>query len=94
MQLIRNFALIPLLLLSIVTAIVPTAIEAKTNPPIPLNRYQLKNGLRVWHQYRPDSKSVIVHLVLQTGSRNETILNNGISHYVEHMVRALDRGTS
>lgn len=86
MNLIRDFVFLPLLLLATATTFAPTDLEAKSSPIIPLNRYQLENGLRVWHQYRPDSKSAIVYLVIQTGSRNETAFNNGISHYVEHMV--------
>ncbi|OYQ62200.1 hypothetical protein B9G53_23475 [Pseudanabaena sp. SR411] len=86
MNLIRDFVLLPLLLFSATATFTPQVLEAQTNPPIPLNRYKLANGLRVWHQYRPDSKSVIVYLVIQTGSRNETAFNNGISHYVEHML--------
>ncbi len=85
MNLIRDLVLFPLLL-CVASTTIPKSLEAKSNPSIPLERYQLANGLRVWHQYRPDSKSVIVYLVIKTGSRNETAANNGISHYVEHMV--------
>ena len=63
MNLIRDFVLLPLLLFSATATFTPQVLEAQTNPPIPLNRYKLANGLRVWHQYRPDSKSVIVYLV-------------------------------
>lgn len=54
--------------------------------PFELHRFTLKNGLRVWCQPRPDSKSVVVFLVMRVGVRNEHKHNNGISHYLEHML--------
>jgi hypothetical protein len=49
--------------------------------PFPLYRYQLANGLRIWFQPRPDSTSVTLLLVVNTGLRDETPANNGISHF-------------
>ncbi len=46
----------------------------------------LPNGLRVWIEPRPESESVTALLVVRVGSRYETRSNNGISHFVEHMV--------
>lgn len=54
--------------------------------PFELHRFTLENGLRVWCQPRPDSKSVVVFLVVRVGVRNENTINNGISHYLEHML--------
>jgi predicted Zn-dependent peptidase len=51
-----------------------------------LQRYTLDNGLRVWCWPRSSSESVVTFLVVRTGSRYETSSNNGISHYVEHML--------
>jgi predicted Zn-dependent peptidase len=46
----------------------------------------LSNGLRIWCQPRPDSESVAALLVVRAGSRYETLVDNGVSHFVEHMV--------
>jgi predicted Zn-dependent peptidase len=54
--------------------------------PFPLYRTTLANGLRVWCQPRPDSESVAALLVLEAGSRHETAADNGVSHFVEHML--------
>ncbi len=51
-----------------------------------LQRYTLPNGLRVWLQPRADSESVAALLVLGAGSRYERLANNGVSHFVEHML--------
>lgn len=54
--------------------------------PFALHRYVMPNGLRVWCQPRPDSESVATLLVVRAGSRYETPTDNGVSHYVEHML--------
>jgi predicted Zn-dependent peptidase len=51
-----------------------------------LQRHTLPNGLRIWCEPRPDSASVAALLVVRAGSRYETRANNGVSHFVEHMV--------
>jgi len=59
---------------------------SKGSEPFPLHRHTLPNGLRVWCQPRPDSESVATLLVVRAGSRYEDPSNNGVSHYVEHML--------
>lgn len=51
----------------------------------------LKNGLRLVFENIPYVRSVSVGIWVGTGSRNETPENNGISHFIEHM---LFKGTS
>ena len=51
-----------------------------------VDRYRLNNGLEIWHEPRPGSQSVAVLAVVNVGSRYESAENNGISHFVEHMV--------
>jgi predicted Zn-dependent peptidase len=51
----------------------------------------LDNGIRVVTCQMPQMKSVSVGLWLKTGSRCETSENNGVSHFIEHM---LFKGTS
>ena len=46
---------------------------------------EFKSGLRLAYMQR-DSKSVGISILCGVGSENETIENNGISHFIEHMV--------
>lgn len=51
-----------------------------------MNKYYLKNGLRVVIESIPTSRSVSFGIWVKTGSRYETPSNNGISHFIEHML--------
>ncbi|MFC4103515.1 M16 family metallopeptidase [Paenibacillus xanthanilyticus] len=51
-----------------------------------MNTYTLSNGLRVVVEYIPTCRSVSFGIWVKTGSRNETPANNGISHFIEHML--------
>jgi predicted Zn-dependent peptidase len=51
-----------------------------------LHRAGLPNGLRVWVKPRPGTATVALLLQVPVGSRHETKTNNGISHFLEHMV--------
>ncbi|WP_240644320.1 M16 family metallopeptidase [Paenibacillus paeoniae] len=51
-----------------------------------MNKYTLSNGLRVVVEYIPTVRSVSFGIWVKTGSRNETKENNGISHFIEHMM--------
>lgn len=51
-----------------------------------MNKYTLSNGLRVIVEPIPTCRSVSFGIWVKTGSRNETIHNNGISHFIEHML--------
>jgi predicted Zn-dependent peptidase len=51
-----------------------------------LHRTQLENGLRLWCKPRPGTGTVAVMLQIPVGSRHETKANNGISHFLEHLV--------
>ncbi|MBR5598729.1 MAG: insulinase family protein [Alphaproteobacteria bacterium] len=46
----------------------------------------LKNGLRVITAPRPQIESVSFGIWINTGSADENIEDNGISHFIEHMV--------
>nr|WP_221626738.1 pitrilysin family protein [Cohnella lubricantis] len=46
----------------------------------------MKNGLRVVIESIPTSRSVSFGIWVKTGSRYETPANNGISHFIEHML--------
>ena len=47
--------------------------------------YTLKNGLRVVTEKFNGANSVSVGVMIQNGSRNESYIQNGISHFIEHM---------
>ncbi len=46
----------------------------------------LANGIRVISEEIPSVKSASIGIWINTGSRNETPENNGISHFIEHMM--------
>lgn len=46
----------------------------------------LDNGIRVVTEYIPYVSSVSIGIWVANGSRNEDIGNNGISHFIEHMM--------
>ncbi len=46
----------------------------------------LENGLRLVYENIPYVRSVSVGVWVGTGSRNESQKNNGISHFIEHML--------
>lgn len=50
------------------------------------NKITLDNGLRIVTEYIPYVKSVSIGIWVEAGSRKENIENNGISHFIEHML--------
>lgn len=52
----------------------------------PFRKITLKNGLRLLTIPMKGIKSVTVLVAVSAGSRYETIKNNGISHFLEHML--------
>ena len=51
-----------------------------------VKKHILKNGIRIVAEYIPYVKSISLGIWIGTGSRNETKMNNGISHFIEHML--------
>lgn len=49
-------------------------------------RVKLENGIRIVCEKIPYLRSVSIGIWVGTGSRNETLANNGISHFIEHML--------
>jgi predicted Zn-dependent peptidase len=54
--------------------------------PRDIQRELLPNGLLVLSEEMAHIRSISIGIWMRTGSRDETIENNGISHFVEHMV--------
>jgi predicted Zn-dependent peptidase len=78
--------LFPLLLtVCLLAAWLPSPTQAQ-EPFFDPARFKLDNGLEVWVQPRPETPAVALRLVVRVGSRYETVDNNGISHFVEHML--------
>jgi Predicted Zn-dependent peptidases len=51
-----------------------------------LKKYSLSNGLRVIVEPIPTCRSVSFGIWVKTGSRHENTQDNGISHFIEHML--------
>ncbi|NLV35225.1 MAG: insulinase family protein [Clostridiaceae bacterium] len=51
-----------------------------------IKKFTLKNGVRVVCENIPYVRSVSTGVWVRTGSRNENTLNNGVSHFIEHML--------
>lgn len=66
----------------------PNKISLKTNfeNSKVADKTILDNGVRVLSKNIPSIKSVSLGFWIETGSQNETSANNGISHFIEHMV--------
>lgn len=50
-----------------------------------VNQYVLANGIRILHRYR-DSEVAHLALMVNTGMRDEMESENGLAHFIEHMV--------
>jgi predicted Zn-dependent peptidase len=51
-----------------------------------IKKYTCQNGVRVVLEHIPTVRSVAIGVWIGTGSRNENPENNGISHFLEHMI--------
>ncbi|WP_018922504.1 M16 family metallopeptidase [Salsuginibacillus kocurii] len=51
-----------------------------------IERDQLPNGLRIVTEHMPHVRSVSIGIWIGTGSRYENAAENGISHFLEHML--------
>jgi len=51
-----------------------------------ISKFILDNGIRVVCEKIPYLRSISIGIWVGTGSRNETKSNNGISHFIEHML--------
>ncbi|SCY12152.1 M16 family metallopeptidase [Alkaliphilus peptidifermentans] len=49
-------------------------------------KYTLDNGLRIVSEHIPYVKSISIGVWVETGSKNEDNSNNGVSHFIEHML--------
>ena len=49
-------------------------------------KYTTKSGLRVILSPRKETETVTLSVLCNAGSRHENKINNGISHFVEHLM--------
>src|SRR5258707_14074260 len=56
------------------------------SPPREIEMTTLANGVRVITEVMPHVRSVSVGIWVGSGSRRETAEQNGISHFIEHML--------
>ncbi|PHS35296.1 MAG: peptidase M16, partial [Alkaliphilus sp.] len=49
-------------------------------------RFNLKNGIRVVTENIPYVNSISIGVWIEVGSKNENKINNGASHFIEHML--------
>jgi predicted Zn-dependent peptidase len=54
--------------------------------PLEFHHKQLANGLDIIAEINPDSHSFAAGLFVKTGSRDEDVRVNGVSHFLEHMM--------
>ncbi len=53
---------------------------------IVINKQTLDNGVRIMAEKNETVRSVAIGIWVKTGSRNEGLHENGISHFIEHML--------
>ena len=51
-----------------------------------INRKELSNGLTVLTERMPNLRSISLGVWLKKGSRHESESENGISHFIEHLL--------
>ena len=68
------------------TQLAPPAVPVTTHPARSIRRTVLPNGLLVLTESMPHMRSVSMGAWIDSGSRDESAPENGISHFVEHMV--------
>ncbi|MBM7613720.1 M16 family metallopeptidase [Alkaliphilus hydrothermalis] len=49
-------------------------------------KYTLDNGLRIVTEHIPYVKSISIGVWIEAGSKHENLINNGASHFIEHML--------
>lgn len=54
--------------------------------PLEFHHHQLPNGLDIVGEINPDSHSFAAGFFVKTGSRDESMDINGVSHFLEHMM--------
>jgi predicted Zn-dependent peptidase len=53
---------------------------------MPFHSHKLPNGLQLIGETSPSARSVAVGFFVRTGSRDETPVESGVSHFLEHMM--------
>jgi len=71
----------------------PKAIEAPALLPTPLagdplktTIHRLSNGMTVYLSPDPQEPTIVAHIAVRAGSRNDPETSTGLAHYLEHML--------
>lgn len=59
---------------------------SESDSPYSINRIILDTGFQCWYKEMPESETIFFKLLVKVGTRYETKNNNGISHFIEHLV--------
>src|SRR2546422_9016174 len=73
-------------MVQIKSGIPPATMDKTTAGPREIETTTLPNGVRVISETMPHVRSVSVGLWVGIGSRRESAEQNGLSHFIEHMV--------
>jgi len=52
----------------------------------PIDKTVLPNGVRIVSHHMPHTRSVSMGVWVNAGARDETDAENGLSHFIEHMI--------
>jgi len=77
--------LLPALSLALGATILAAADKPSKIFPLPYDQHDLPNGLRVVTIETPPLHSAMVAVYVRAGSRHESAVDNGVSHFLEHM---------
>jgi predicted Zn-dependent peptidase len=64
-------------------ALIPTPLP---DDPSNTTIHRLSNGMTVYLSPDPQEPSVVAHIAVRAGSRNDPELSTGLAHYLEHML--------
>ncbi len=51
-----------------------------------ISEIELKNGLKIIHDYTPSRKTINIIVAIKVGSRHEEKIEHGLAHFVEHLL--------
>lgn len=51
-----------------------------------ISEIELKNGLKIIHDYTPLRKTINIIVAIKVGSRHEEKIEHGLAHFVEHLL--------
>lgn len=68
------------------TGVEQNTLNQPIHPLLQVEQTTLANGLGIWCKERTGSGSVVLRLVVRVGARHESEGQNGIAHFLEHLI--------